>query len=156
MAAAGLGGPVTAEDRVVAERLKAFAQDPDVETFEETPFAPEVRLGLGPQLVGPPRPARELADPAAWQLDPDELFRAYAGPFTALALLADTGNVRVAGGPHRHCASPPMPVPDEIAHLRQISIQPTDFDSCMQWFTVDLFLTDDGQIAAVTLDLWEP
>jgi len=49
-----------------------------------------------------------------------------------------------------------MPPPDQVAVLRRISIQPTGTDSCLEWWTVDLFLTDIGSIAAVTIDVWEP
>jgi len=43
-----------------------------------------------------------------------------------------------------------------VADLRRVSVLPRDMESCLQWWTVDLFLTLDGKIAAVTLDLWEP
>jgi hypothetical protein len=33
---------------------------------------------------------------------------------------------------------------------------PAGIDSCIQWWTVDLFVTDDGRIGAVTLDRYEP
>jgi len=49
-----------------------------------------------------------------------------------------------------------MPPPDQVAALRRISIQPTSTDSCLEWWTVDLFLTDIGSMAAVTIDVWEP
>jgi hypothetical protein len=37
-------------------------------------------------------------------------------------------------------------------------VQPTDdaITSCLAWFTVDLFLADDGTVVAVTVDLYEP
>ena len=158
VAASGSGGRVTAEEKEIAERLMAFAAAPRGDTFAALPLAGEVLLGLGPELTaGGPRPAGRLADPAAWRLDPDAgHFRGYAGPFSAIDILADAADVVVSGGPHSHCASPPKPAPDEAVSLRRISIQPADVESCIQWFTVDLFLTDSGMIAAITLDLWEP
>jgi hypothetical protein len=49
-----------------------------------------------------------------------------------------------------------VPPPIQVADLRRVSVQPRDTESCLQWWTVDLFLTPDGKVAAVTLDLWEP
>jgi hypothetical protein len=42
--------------------------------------------------------------------------------------------------------------------MRRVSVQPAagSIDSCLDWFTVDLFVTRSGEVAAVTLDLWEP
>jgi hypothetical protein len=37
-----------------------------------------------------------------------------------------------------------------------VSIQPTNTTSCLEWSTVDLFIDTDGNIAAITLDLFEP
>jgi len=28
--------------------------------------------------------------------------------------------------------------------------------SCLDWFTIDFFVDNDGMVAAITLDLWEP
>lgn len=81
---------------------------------------------------------------------------AYVGPFSALDLLAQDRPVTVTAGPHDHCAGPPMPIHAELEGLRQISIQPTDATSCLEWWVVDLFLTEAGDLAGVTLDLWEP
>lgn len=50
-----------------------------------------------------------------------------------------------------------MPAPEGYADLRRVSIQPSEesTDSCLSWFTVDLFV-NRGQVVAVTLDLYEP
>jgi hypothetical protein len=37
-----------------------------------------------------------------------------------------------------------------------VSLEPSDVDSCLSWFAVDLYLDGDGDIAAVTVELWEP
>jgi hypothetical protein len=47
-------------------------------------------------------------------------------------------------------------VPEGLESLRQQSVQPAKTDSCLEWFSVDLFVNEDGEIAAVTLDLYEP
>jgi hypothetical protein len=136
--------------------LVAFARKPSDATWSRVPFADEVRLGLGPQLLER-RSAVELRDPSAWKLNPPAGdFRAAVGPFSALSLLAEGDPLRFSVGPHPHCASPPMRPPREVAELARVSVQPRRVGSCLQWFTVDAFVTPEGEIAAVTLDLWEP
>lgn len=51
-----------------------------------------------------------------------------------------------------------MPSPKGFEGHQRVSIQPaeTTIDSCLSWFSVDLFVNGDGRIAAVTLDIWEP
>ncbi|NND12951.1 MAG: hypothetical protein HKO10_03235 [Acidimicrobiia bacterium] len=74
-----------------------------------------------------------------------------------MAYLSDVlGGYEVTVGSHPHCAGPPMPVAEGFEELTQISIQPAAPDSCLEWWTVDVFLDDQGDIAGVTLDMWEP
>jgi len=84
------------------------------------------------------------------------LFRAYVGPFSVLDLLDQAGPITSSVGPHSHCASPPIAPPSRVAHLRRVSVQPAVIESCLQWWTVDLFLSPNREIVAVTMDLWEP
>jgi hypothetical protein len=37
-----------------------------------------------------------------------------------------------------------------------VSVQPAAWSTCIIWWTVDAFVDANGEIAAVTLDLWEP
>jgi hypothetical protein len=100
-----------------------------------------------------------MTDPQAWQLNaPDGNFRGYVGPFSALKLLIDDPDPRVTVGPHEHCAAPPAPVPTELASAKQLSFTPVyeNIHSCLEWWSVDLFVDSSGRIVAVTLDLWEP
>ncbi len=113
-----------------------------------------VVLGLGDQHTVTRSPA-ELADPAQWILDVED-FRARTGPFSALAALTEAGDVTWSAGPHDHCASPPMPILSELGDARQLSIQPTEVTSCIEWFTVDVFLDDSGAVIAIVFDTWEP
>jgi hypothetical protein len=133
-----------------------FAEEPSVSTAESLPFADSVRLGLASELHQD-RSRSQLADPAAWVID-EEYFRAYTGPFSALDVAARAQNPIVSVGEHPHCASPPVPPPDDVADLMRVSVQPDieQIDSCLQWWTVDFFINQAGQIEAVTLDLWEP
>lgn len=159
-------GP-SADDRDLARALVALASSPGPETLAAAHFAPEVALGLGRRLeVVQPRDG--LTRTSGWSIDAAS-FRAYAGPFNALELLAaqaadpPLGTARgvaafaVTVGPHPHCAGPPVPAPRGLEHLRRVSLQPATgtIDGCLEWFSVDLFVDADG-IVAVTLDLWEP
>jgi hypothetical protein len=149
----------TAEAERLIQSFLRFAARPDADSAALVPFAEEVALGLGDALQAR-RSRAELGDAGAWSIEPDgeEYFRAHTGPFSALELAADARDVVVSVGPHPHCAAPPMPAPAEVTGLRRVSVQPSpgSIDSCLSWWTVDLFLTPEGEVAAVTLDIWEP
>lgn len=147
------GGPEatpTEEDEELIEAFTSFAATGD--GFDDITFAPEVGLGLADRIVRSV-PASVLADRTTWEID-DHGFRARTGPFSALELA--TGEVAITAGSHAHCASPPVAAPTGFADHRRLSIQPTSATSCLEWSTVDLFIDADGNIAAVTLDLFEP
>lgn len=148
--------PPTAAEREIVEALVEFAQDPSATRFGALPLAESVTLTLGPEFARV-ESAASLADPGSWVFGrPSDGFRARTAPFSALALLAQPGINDITAGPHDHCAGPPMPVHDALAGLRQISIQPAEASSCLDWWVVDVLLTDGGDIAGITLDLWEP
>lgn len=142
----------TGPDIALIDMLSAFARGQG--DLAAVPFADEVELGLADMLLMSRTPA-ELTDPAAWSLEL-EPFRARTGPFSALDLLAEERPHVVVVGPHNHCASPPVPAPDGHEVYRRVSVHPVDATSCLEWFTVDLFLTEDGAIESITLDLYEP
>lgn len=147
-------GP-TADDHAAVEQLLEFARSPSRDALALLPLDEDgVRLGLGPQLLVTRTP-EELEDPQAWQLGVGGGFRGYTGPFSVLDLLAPGGGLNVTLGPHDHCASPPVDPPAELTDLRHVSAQPTVVESCLDWFTVDLYIGPDG-IRGITLDLWEP
>jgi hypothetical protein len=157
-------GDLRREEQRMVEDLVAFAQAPDPERLSLLPFADDVALGLADQVIAH-RPSHELLDAETWSLGADLPFRGRVGPYSALDTLAEW-NVNAAGiliremrvtvGPHEHCASPPVPAPAELTGLRRVSVQPVGDIPCLMWWTVDLFLTDEGRIAAVTLDFGEP
>ncbi|KRA38206.1 MULTISPECIES: hypothetical protein [unclassified Nocardioides] len=151
------------DDTALLEALVTLATAPSAEAASALPFAAQVRLGLGPDLVAT-RPRDRLASFGGWDVDL-EAFRGHVGPFNALGRLAahadgDDSLTRFTTtiGEHPHCASPPAPAPAGLADHRHISLQPTDdsIDGCLEWFTVDLFLDDSGTIDTVTFDIWEP
>jgi hypothetical protein len=153
---AGTSPPEASErDAAALRALVDFARSPSDSTWSALPLADRVELGLGSELARHASPG-QLRDPRAWTLDA-QLFRGAAGPFSALDLLArGSGRLEYAVGPHPHCASPPRPPPAAVAALRRLSAQPRDRSSCLQWWTVDVFVTASGAIRAVTLDVWEP
>jgi hypothetical protein len=145
---------VTVGDRAVVQALRAYAADPSAANFERVPWADTVTLGVGTDLIRTV-PAAELQAPEAWAVRPDSGYEwASNGPFNALDLLGEDEPHQTAVGAHPHCASDPKPAPADVADMRRVSTQPTE-GACPAWYTVDLFM-EQGEVRAVTLDLWEP
>lgn len=152
----------------LARDVLDFAIDPSPARASRLPLAPRVHLGLGPELVAT-RQAAELTHDGAWLLYQED-FHAYLGPFSALRVLrhhvddAETsaigaeGAFEVTTGPRPACASRPNAAPAGYELHERLSLQPSrrTYDTCLLWFSVDLFLDEHDRIAAVTLDLWEP
>lgn len=159
---------LTAEDERLMRDFVSFAVDPSPETASRLPLANEVALGLSRDIEST-LDVSEAADTSAWVIRAKH-FRAYTGPFSALELIqrhaekarsdsvGGRGAFQVFVGEPPHCASPPVPAPREFKDYRRVSVQPShsSIDSCLSWFTVDLFLDEQGTVAAITLDLWEP
>ena len=147
----------TEADRALVAAFFDHAADPDGATAAALPFAEELALGLGSEIVETV-PRALLDDPANWQLDVEE-HTGFAGPFSALEV-ARPGGLDVATeitiGPHPNCAGPPVPPPAGYETHRRVSIQPTHATSCIEWWTADFFVGDDGFVEAVTLDLFGP
>lgn len=144
----------TASDRDIADRFVRFATNPEGIAKDGPSFASTVALGLGSEILREISGA-EVREPSRWILDVEH-FRGAVGPFSALDLVRDDGPTQVLAGEHPHCASPPVPVPTPLEGYRQVAIVPTDLTSCLDWWTVDLFIDPEGQIVGVTSDLWEP
>jgi hypothetical protein len=153
---------VTAQELRTIENVIAFAATPSGETAAAVPWAGEVLLGLGDEILASYSSAA-VADPAGWLLD-REAFRGRVGPFSALDTLStwdrapnsDVTELTASAGPHPHCASPPVAAPIGLEDLRRVSVQPVGVTSCLTWWTVDLFIDDNQRVVAVTLDLYEP
>ncbi len=141
-----------AGDLAAVEAFVEFAQAPDQASVASVPFGDQVVLGLASNTVTTLL-LDELADPNKWSLDM-EIFRARTGPFSALALVEPPFTVTI--GSHPHCASPPVAPPAGFETYRRVSLQPETTTSCLEWWTVDLFVDTDGTIGAVTMDLYEP
>lgn len=130
----------------------------DLGFASDLPWDPAgVGLGLGPNVLRTVDPA-DLTDPHAWELDVEQ-FRAATGPFSVLdglARLAPVDDLLVQVGSHNHCASPPEAAPAGLEGLRRVSVQPSSTESCLMWWTIDVFVTEAGHIRAITYDFWEP
>jgi hypothetical protein len=144
----------TAAEQALVRALVEFARAPGPGTLGAALLADRVKLGLSDRLMIE-RTSPDLVRPDAWVLSANP-FRGHVGPFSALELLARNVPTTVTVGPHMHCASPPVPPPTDLAQLRRLSVQPNGIDTCVLWWTVDLFVSSAGRIEAVTLDLWEP
>jgi hypothetical protein len=149
-----LAGVASAADLELVDSMVTWARTGEPAVLDPSMFAEEVALGLGQEIVAF-RTFEELREPMSWRLDQD-VFRAYVGPFSALDQLRRGGEVTVSIGQHPHCAAPPMDPPRGLANHRRLSIQPASAQSCLQWWTVDLFLGEDGRVEAITVDLYEP
>lgn len=123
-------------------------------TMSQLPFTDHVALGLGSDLLRTVHSAT-LENPREWNLEQAE-FRGYEGPFSAYESLARPGAVIFTIGEHKRCVSPPEAAPEGYGAYKRISIQPALITSCLQWFSVDLFVNDVGLIEAVTFDVDEP
>lgn len=76
---------------------------------------------------------------------------------SALRTLAQADNALVfSAGAYRRCASPPARPPAQVGTLRRLTILSGAREACLQWFAVDVFVDATDEIAAVTIDLWEP
>jgi hypothetical protein len=148
----------TDADRALIDDFISFATDSTTRTAAAVPWAATIDVGLGPVVLSEVR-ATEVADSGAWTI-PIAHHQAWTGPFNPLWQLEfhPAAGYDVSVGAHPHCANPPRLPPVGYAEHRRVSLQPTadSYTSCLEWFTIDLFLDDAGDVAAVTLDLYEP
>lgn len=142
----------TAGDEALIAAFFEFVGQPGGVTAAALPLAPAVSLGLAEEIVKVVG-AAELAGPEAWTIDRAD-FRAWAGPFSVLDFANEPAAITI--GSYARCAAPPVAAPAGFDGHRRLSIQPTEATSCLEWWTVDFFLSDEGLIEAITLDLFEP
>jgi hypothetical protein len=159
--------PPTGADLSVVAALSALAEEPGTASAQALPLAEDVQLGLGSRLLTTV-PVEDLGDPDAWWVEhPDGLFRGAIGPFSALHVLGNhvedhavngDQHLDVTVGGHDRCAGPPDGPPPGLQNLRRVAVQPSPevYESCLTWFSVDVYLDSSDRIRAITLDLWEP
>ena len=90
---------------------------------------------------------------------PASVYAGFTGPFDVrIPAGGDPSDVSITIGEHKHCASPPLPAPEVlegVAHV-QYSIQPTEPNSCLQWWAVDIFTDSEGLVRVIRREIWEP
>jgi hypothetical protein len=140
--------PVTDADLAVTDALRGFAWG--TVASSDVGFADTVAISLGNDHESV---VLDVNDPAAWLINEDE-WNGYAGPFDVLGPLRSEAGITVTlVGPQPHCASPAL---DAWVAFRQMSIQPAGITSCLEWYSIDVFLDAGGDIERIRLDLWEP
>ena len=70
---------------------------------------------------------------------------------------ASTAGTVTLVGDHPRCVSPALPPPVELAHLRRVAIEPDPvaIGACVEWWRIELYVTPNGDVVALTLDQWE-
>jgi hypothetical protein len=145
-------GVASQPDRRIAELLRKFAHKPRVSI---APFAPTVHLGLGEELHQVV-PERELHNAVAWRICAPYAERSC--PMSALTTLARMEDVTVNAlrePPDLCFAGDP---PAELAGQRVIRIEPQlpRDASCVSYASVDVYVSEVGQITSVVLRLGSP
>lgn len=142
----------TSRDRAIVAAFSRFADHQVTFGSFDTPIA----LGLGDTLVKTVSPAKSrTAD--AWVLDTTG-YAEREGSVSALDLVRNNlGNLRVTSGPHPTCVGPTAEVPRSLSNGGSlVSIQPRRYSTCIDWWSVDLFVNDVGQIVGVNVSLGSP
>ncbi len=112
-----------------------------------------VQFGINNQVLHT-KTVEQLRDDNDW-LIPLESYGGYEGPFSLPGFLAKAQTLTV--GSHNHCAGSPLAPPNlSEKKLIQLSAQPGQTSSCLQWFSVDFWMKEDFTIEAVMLNIWEP
>jgi hypothetical protein len=144
---------VASDDRRVAHLFEDFADNPSI----GGPFDTPVGIGLGGRLVKTLTP-EQLSDPAQWR-SPLNGYAARTGLVSALDLLREHAVTRqITDAPDSPCASVLQPA---LASLtgggHRVRIQPPEGStSCLDWWSVDLYVNDVGQVVGVDVILSEP
>jgi hypothetical protein len=97
---------------------------------------------------------RQADDRDRWLLDVDP---GGSPDVDVLGHLAESkGAYRVDIGPHPNCVGPTPPTARRFEGLRQLSITPTGpRDSCLEWWALDVYLNEVGQIEYVSIHRWK-
>lgn len=146
---------VGSESETLVRDFVAFARAPGGRSFFAIPWADRLWLGLATASQREV-PSSKLRQPLAWRL-PEKHFDGWSGPFSALRTIDDgPTKLSASSGRHKHCAGPPIRSPKQVRTLHQISIQPAEYATCLDWFAVDLFVDETGEVRAVQLELFGP
>lgn len=141
-------GIASAHDHRLATMLYSFSREPQ---GNAAPWAPRVTLSASDGQAHMTVTDRQAVHPSQWRFDE---------PFAQVSILdvlaSSRGRFRVDVGPRSRCVGPVRPPLRTFQRLRQITITPSaPLDSCLEWWAVDLYVNDVGQIEGVSLDRWE-
>lgn len=116
-------------------------------------FAATVSLGVH-NVLSTERTRAQLETYDGWTIGVSE-YAGFSGPFNALDTLRSGETLVIDEGSHPHCAGPALDPPEGLEEATRVHAQPKNIDSCIAWFSVDLWIVD-GSIEAVTLELFGP
>lgn len=141
-----------ADDRAVASALYDFSRGAPE---GNVPWAPSVTLSVLEGAMHRTLTERQAAEREQWRVTViSDDFRHEIDVLGELAHSA--GEYRVDVGPQPDCVGPKRPSASMFEGLRQIRITPTaSRDSCLDWWALDVFHNDVGQIQGVVLHRWE-
>lgn len=140
-------------DVAQADAFAAMARSLTQRSVDAVRFANPLRLALGGQQLNV-LPSHDLAREQSWQVNIDG-YAARSGQASILELIRSRppADIEVHLERGAGCHAPDR-LPS-VAHDRVMSIQPIGIESCLDWFAIDLYVTD-GLIALVDLRLYEP
>ena len=150
-------------DKRLIDALISFAENPDRDRLAALPLAQEVAL-----LIGCTQESTLSRNQAQKLTRWDTFINDYgltAGPYNALRYIRQHAKRSATGasafdvrlGARQRCAGPAVTAPAEYRSFRRVSVQPSlsAGESCLAWFSVDLYLGSTGQIEAVAVEQWE-
>jgi hypothetical protein len=138
------------DDRLVARLLYDFSRGVE---GARGPWSPSVTLSLE-NTVWTTLTERQADDRDRWLLNVEP---GNSPDVDVLGYLADSdGEYRVDIGPHPNCVGPTPATARGLEGLRQVSITPTGpRDSCLDWWALDVYLNEVGQVEYVSIHRWE-
>lgn len=118
------------------------------------PYQP-VTLALGNEAIRQEHLVN-LYTPRLWVIHRRN-FAGYVGPFSAREYLkTDPRTWTVTENGPRSCTFAGADDVPGFEHDRRLTIEPAAIDSCTEWWAVDVYVTQQGAIDAVSLKLVEP
>jgi hypothetical protein len=140
--------------RIYAHLFSRFAHHPSVQTG---PFDTPVSLGVGGRRVRVLNDD-DRYDPMKWRV-PVFGYAERSGTASALEMLREQGRTaQVSNRPPPPCAAHTRPGLRLTGGGTLVRIQPRPgaWSSCIQWWSVDLFVNDVGQVVGVNINLGAP
>jgi hypothetical protein len=133
----------------MAQRFVSFARGQS----RIGPFDTPIGLGVGGSFVKWVEPTSPAT---AWELAPPTA-SGVSGTVSALRFLSQyDGDLGILDVADTVCGTRPATGLGKITGGGEVSIQPIDAQSCLQWFSVDLYMNDVDQVVGVNLRIGSP